>query len=105
MWSTESRQPTLSLTQEFEYFPLNLELPEDKKIIDKILFFKGNQQNGNYGKQKTETQEEFSWKENMKEKAAGRRAGREPDPLTTSSMNAKRTGLHILKITISDILY
>lgn len=49
--------------------------------MDKTLFFKGSQQDGNNAKQKTEKQGRFSWKENVLEKAAERRAVMESDPL------------------------
>lgn len=79
MWSMENRQLALSLTQELEYFPLNFGLQENN---GRDIFSKGIQQSGNNAKQKTENQGGFSWKDNMMEKAAERRAGREPDPLT-----------------------
>lgn len=73
--------------------------------MEKTLIVKGSQQNGNNAKQENENQRGFSWKENMMEKAARSRAGMEPDPLTTSSMNDRKTGIHTLKVKISDTLY
>lgn len=69
-----------SLTQDLDYLPLNLVLPEDKKAMDQTFFFK-SQQNGKSAKRKTETQGGLSSKECMMEKTAERGAGMEPDRL------------------------